>query len=66
MPATTSGSLPPPADLANEQLRGTACVWCAEPIVATTAVGYGVWPDLRYPGVSWYPRACPACAEARS
>ncbi|MEL7994330.1 hypothetical protein AAG656_28925 [Streptomyces albidoflavus] len=66
MPATTSGSLPPPATLTDAQLRGAACVWGGGRLDTSTAVDLGVQPDPQFPGVRWYPRACPACAAGRS
>ncbi|WP_436735978.1 hypothetical protein [Streptomyces sp. BBFR102] len=63
---TTAQELPQPTTLANEQLRGAACVWCGERLDTAMAVDLGARPDPAYSGVRWYPRACPACAEARS
>ncbi|MFI0032031.1 hypothetical protein ACH4M8_22390 [Streptomyces albidoflavus] len=62
----TTTQLPQPTALSNAQLRGAACVWCGERLDTATAVDLGVQPDPQYPGVRWYPRACPACAAGRS
>ncbi|AWL36582.1 hypothetical protein P405_17325 [Streptomyces sp. FR-008] len=64
--ATTTQELPQPTALGERQLRGTECVWCAGRLDTATAVDLGVRPDPQCPWASWFPRACPACAEARS
>ncbi|PKA32931.1 hypothetical protein SM8_000515 [Streptomyces sp. SM8] len=64
--ATTVQELPQPTALVELQLRGTECVWCAGRLDTATAVDLGVRPDPQCPWASWFPRACPACAEARS
>lgn len=64
--ATTVQELPQPTALSDKQLRGASCVWCGEHLNTAIAVDLGARPDPAYSGVRWYPRACPACAEARS
>ncbi|MFD7886914.1 hypothetical protein G6W47_04610 [Streptomyces sp. CAI-21] len=61
-----TSTLPSPAQLGDEQLRGAECVWCGRCLATETAVDLGVHPDPQCPWASWFPRACPACAEARS
>lgn len=58
--------LPAPTRLAEEQVRGSACVWCGEQLTTGAVVDYGARPDPADPGVRWYPRACQSCAQTRS
>ncbi|MEV4908322.1 hypothetical protein ACFU9O_02165 [Streptomyces albidoflavus] len=62
----TTTQLPQPATLSDAQLRGAACLWCEGRLATATAVDLGMRAHPEYPGVLWFPRACPACAEARS
>ncbi|MFC8925564.1 hypothetical protein ACFT43_06740 [Streptomyces albidoflavus] len=62
----TTTQLPQPTALSDAQLRGAACVWGGGRLDTSTAVDLGVQPDPQFPGVRWYPRACPDCTEARS
>ncbi|MFD5026973.1 hypothetical protein [Streptomyces sp. NPDC058373] len=61
----TTAQLPHPRTLTDDQLRGAACVWCGTTVTTATAVDLGARPDPSCPWASWYPRACPPCAEAR-
>lgn len=62
----TTTQLPQPTALSDAQLRGAACLWCEGHLATATAVDLGMRAHPQYPGVLWFPRACPACAEPRT
>ncbi|MGW0736970.1 hypothetical protein [Streptomyces sp. NPDC002851] len=50
--------------LSEQQVRGTACVWCGVILDNRTAVNLGQRPLHRLDlVVSWFPRACPSCGK---
>ncbi|MER5184492.1 hypothetical protein ABT009_40305 [Streptomyces sp. NPDC002896] len=52
--------------LSEQQVRGTACVWCAVTLNNGTAVDLGPQAVRRLDGrIFWFPRACPTCALNR-
>ncbi|QEV18606.1 hypothetical protein [Streptomyces alboniger] len=54
--------LPDPAELAEEQVCGRACVWCAAALHNTTALDLGArQADAHSCGARWYPRCCNPC-----
>ncbi|MER7781770.1 hypothetical protein ACQ5JZ_06840 [Streptomyces sp. ZG43] len=61
-----AAELPTPSVLTDAQSRGAACVWCDGYLATASAVDLGMRAHPQYPGVLWFPRACPACAEGRS
>ncbi|MEU3507976.1 hypothetical protein ABZ733_08590 [Streptomyces longwoodensis] len=57
--------LPPLDDLTEDQVRGTACVWCATGLSMDTAVDLGERRHKRLDGsYSTFPRACRPCTRA--
>ncbi|MFI1371365.1 hypothetical protein ACH4UY_05045 [Streptomyces longwoodensis] len=57
--------LPPLAGLAEDQVRGAACVWCATALSTDTAVNLGGRRHRRLDGAySTFPRACRPCTRA--
>ncbi|MFD5266767.1 hypothetical protein [Streptomyces sp. NPDC058335] len=53
-------SLPPLDGLAEEQLRGAACVWCGAGLTTDSAVDLGERRHKRLDGhYSTFPRGCP-------
>ncbi|MCX4993872.1 hypothetical protein [Streptomyces longwoodensis] len=57
--------LPPLDDLTENQVRGTACVWCATSLSVVTAVDLGERRHKRLDGsYSTFPRACRPCTRA--
>ncbi|MET7359193.1 hypothetical protein ABZS76_12155 [Streptomyces sp. NPDC005562] len=57
--------LPAPGSLAEEQVCGRRCVWCAAGLNNSTAVDLGAREvDAHGSGERWFPRGCRACAYA--
>ncbi|WP_411102417.1 hypothetical protein [Streptomyces sp. cmx-4-9] len=52
--------LPPISDLTEQQVRGTACVWCGVCLDNASAVDLGERRTRRAGMLlRWFPRACP-------
>jgi hypothetical protein len=65
-PAPITAALPlPTGSLQPDQIRGAACVWCAEPLSNASAVDLGERPGV-FGGVDsrWFPRGCTTCVNA--
>lgn len=59
-------ALPPIDTLTAEQVRGGACVWCAQPLTPGADVDLGVRQDPRIEYfAAWCPRSCRCCVGSR-
>lgn len=57
--------LPPLSTLSDQQVRGTACVYCGICLDNATAIDLGEQRAGRAgASVRWFPRACPPHGEA--
>ncbi len=56
--------LPPVSRLAEEQVRGAVCVWCALTLTGETAIDLGTRSGS-FAGVTadWFPRSCRDCLK---
>ncbi|MEV0120857.1 hypothetical protein AB0I16_04750 [Streptomyces sp. NPDC050703] len=58
--------LPAPGGLAEAQVCGRACVWCAVVLDNTTAIDLGAREIDAHGSVTrWFPRSCGPCGRAR-
>ena len=61
--SSTRPALPPVGRLTEQQVRGTACVYCGVRLDDATAVALGPRRLRRLDMVvRWFPRACQGCA----
>jgi hypothetical protein len=59
--------LPSLDGLSQEQVRGAACIWCADPLDTATAVDLGERRHKRLDGrYSTFPRACRGCVHTEA
>ncbi|MEE1791837.1 hypothetical protein PUR28_13830 [Streptomyces sp. BE308] len=71
VPASASIHLPAPEAMADAQLRGAACVWCAAPLGTDLGIDLGEQRVAPATGAafSWFPRECVdalACSARRA
>ncbi|MGW0537793.1 hypothetical protein [Streptomyces sp. NPDC003032] len=56
--------LPDPAGLAEDQVCGRRCVWCAASLNTAIAVDLGARDvDAHGSGARWFPRCCRSCGH---
>lgn len=57
-------ALPDPAGLAEEQVCGRRCIWCAANLDNTTAADLGAREVDAHGSITpWFPRCCPPCGR---